>query len=95
VRAIRFGSPVFFTLKEKFMNEMRIAVACVNASGMADLPIFVVTASPEEVSLGIHYDLAEALAGDAGYEGPFICYDADEYGPILEAARELDRLVAG
>jgi hypothetical protein len=44
----------FFTLKEKFMNEMRIAVAYVNASGMADLPIFVVKASPEEVSLGVH-----------------------------------------
>jgi hypothetical protein len=37
-------------------------------------------------------DRAKALARDAGYEGPFICCDADEYGPIVEAARELDRV---
>jgi hypothetical protein len=74
------------------MNDTRVAVACRNASGMSDLPIFVVTVSPEEWSLGIHYDRAEALAEEAGYEGPFVCFDAHEYGTILEAARRLDRV---
>jgi hypothetical protein len=56
---------------------------------MPDLPLFVVTATPAELCLGLHYDRAEALAEAAGYERPFICFDADEQGPILAAARRL------
>lgn len=74
------------------MNEMYIAVACVNASGMADLPVFSVTATPKEICLGVHYDRAKALAQEADYEEPFVCFDADEQGAILSAARHLDQV---
>ena len=73
------------------MNDVCVAVACRNASGMADLPVFVVTATAEEYALGIHYDRAEALAKEADYEGPFVCFDADEQEAIREAARRLER----
>lgn len=69
--------------------EMQVAVACVDASGSPDVPIFKVRITQEEYDLGIHYDKARDLAEDARYEGPFICFDAAEYGPILSAAREL------
>ncbi|VFR32173.1 hypothetical protein ANK1_4095 [plant metagenome] len=71
-------------------SEMRIAVACRNASGTADMPIFTVTATAEEYHLGIHYTKAEALAEDEGYERPFVCFDTAEQGAILAAARALD-----
>lgn len=69
--------------------EMQIAVACIGASGSPDVPIFKVRITQEEYDLGIHYDKARDLAEEARYEGPFICFDAAEYGPILSAAREL------
>ncbi|HHE8522170.1 hypothetical protein [Pseudomonas aeruginosa] len=69
--------------------EMQVAVACIGASGSPDVPVFKVRITREEYDLGIHYDKAKDLAEEARYEGPFICYDAAEYGPILSAAREL------
>lgn len=72
------------------MKNILLAVACRNASGMADMPVFSVEATAEEYDLGIHYDRAEALAEDAGYEPPFVCVDDTERGHILAAARELN-----
>ena len=72
------------------MKSLRIAIACRNASGLPDLPIFTVTATEEEVKQGVHYDKAVALAEDEDYEGPFICYDEAEQCVILQAACELD-----
>jgi hypothetical protein len=72
------------------MKSLRIAVACRNALGMPDLPIFPVAVTQEEFDLGIHYDKAEALAEEEGYERPFVCFDAAEQRAILAAAQELD-----
>lgn len=72
------------------MKTLHIAVACRNASGMADMPVFTVTAAAEEHDLGTHYEKAEALAADAGYERPYLCFDATEQGAILSAVRTLD-----
>lgn len=69
--------------------EMQVAVACIGGSGSPDVPVFKVRITQEEYDLGIHYDKARDLAEDARYEGPFVCFDAAEYGPILSAAREL------
>lgn len=74
------------------MNNVHIAVACRNASGMSDLPVFTVKATSREIALGIHYDKAETLAEEAGYEKPFVCFDAAEQGAILSAARHLDQV---
>ncbi len=72
------------------MKTLHIAVACRNASGMADMPIFTVTVTDEEYDLGIHYEKAEASAEEAGYEKPFVCFDDAEQDAILSAARTLD-----
>lgn len=72
------------------MNDTYVAVACHNASGMAELPIFVVTATPAEQALGLHYERAEALAEAADYERPFVCFDMDEQKALLTAARTLE-----
>ncbi|WZB70153.1 hypothetical protein WJ968_31445 [Achromobacter xylosoxidans] len=69
--------------------EMQVAVACIGGSGSPDVPVFKVRITQEEYDLGIHYDKARDLAEDARYEGPFVCFDAAEYGPILSTAREL------
>src|SRR3546814_6766720 len=69
--------------------EMQVAVVCIGASGGPDVPVFKVRITQEEYDLGIHYDKAKDLAEEARYEGPFICFDAAEYGPILSATREL------
>ncbi len=39
--------------------EMQIAVACVDASGGPDMPVFKVRITQEEYDLGIHYDKAK------------------------------------
>lgn len=70
--------------------EMPVAIACVNASGMSDMPIFTVRITREEYDLGVHYDKAKDLAEEARYEGPFVCFDAAEQGAIRSAARELE-----
>lgn len=64
------------------MDNMRIAVACCNASGMPDLPVFTVAATPEDIEEGSHYDKAIALAEAARYEDPFICFDAEKPTPF-------------
>ncbi|MER0784339.1 hypothetical protein AAA534_16575 [Pseudomonas aeruginosa] len=69
--------------------EMQVAVACIDASGSPDLPVLKVWITQKEYDLGIHYSKAKDLAEDARYEGPFVCFDAAEHGPILSAAREL------
>jgi hypothetical protein len=71
------------------MTQRLIAVACRNASGIADMPVFTVTSTDKEYALGTHYDQAEAMAEEAGYEGPFVCFDPFEQPVILSAARTL------
>jgi hypothetical protein len=72
------------------MKTLHIAVACRNASGMADMPIFTIAVTDPEYRLGVHCNKAEALAAHAGYERPFVCFDATEQGAILSAACALD-----
>lgn len=72
------------------METIRVAVACRNASGKAEMPVFTIVADADEIALGEHYDKAEKRAAESGYEEPFVCFDAAEYGAILSAARELD-----
>jgi hypothetical protein len=74
------------------MRTLRIAVACRNASGMSDLPVFPVIVTPEEYDRGKHYNLAENMAMDGGYERPFISFDDTERGAILLAAQLLSQI---
>ncbi len=67
-----------------------VAVACRNASGSADMPVFSIEATEEQIALGEHYDLAESKAEDDGYEGPFVCFDSEEQPALRAAITTLD-----
>ena len=71
-------------------RKMQIAVACINASGLAALPVFTVEATDDDVAQGIHYEQATELAQQAGYGRPFLCFDETEQAAIHTAAQELN-----
>lgn len=69
------------------VSTIKIVVACRNASGSSDMPVFDVAATQDQIDLGEHYDLAEKMASEAGYEAPFVCFDPQEV-PALKRALE-------
>ncbi|MCW5706935.1 hypothetical protein [Shinella sp.] len=71
------------------MRTLHIAVACYDAANNADMPVFTVSVTDKEYATGAHHEKARALAREAGYEKPFICFDDAERGAILTAARTL------
>jgi len=77
------------TIASDEIIKMKIAVACRNALGMPDMPVFTVAVTRKACELGSHYDKAEELVEAAGYEAPFICFDADEQNALVSAVREL------
>lgn len=70
-------------------NTQRVAVACTNANGEADLAIIDVKVTPEAYDLGEHYDLATEEAKEQGYEAPFVCFDESEQRNINRVAAQL------
>ena len=62
-----------------------VAVACVNANGESDIFVCSVMASPSDEG---HRHISEALekASDAGYDGPYLCFDASDMGNLLRGA---------
>ena len=81
------------TLEEELQSEtsghdgraMQIAVACRDANGSADMPVFEVKATQKEIDLGEHYQAAIRLATSQGYEGPFVCFDSNEFRAVQRA----------
>jgi len=67
---------------EKIMKEQNVFVACRNSNGSADFFITEVKCTQAEYDLGKHYDRAEELAKEEGYEPPFICFDESEHPNI-------------
>ena len=68
---------------------INIAVACRDTNGSSTVYIASVHINQNQYDLGIHYDIAEQLAQDAGYDGPFICFDNTEHKAIIQAAEIL------
>lgn len=56
-------------------GEIRVVVACHNASGAPDFFAAWVRATGAQYAEGEHYDAARGAALDAGHEGPCICFD--------------------
>jgi hypothetical protein len=67
----------------------KVAVACTNANGEADLVVTIVEVTEDQITLGEHYNAAEAQVESEGYEKPFICFDEHEQGNIKRATHEL------
>lgn len=70
---------------EESKGKIRVLVACRNASGSSDMALFDVHASQSQIDLGEHYDLAEEMASEAGFEAPFVCFDPTEVGALKTA----------
>lgn len=68
--------------KANYTEPQTVIVVCRNASGMPDVFKAEVTATQDQVDGGVHYDMAEQQATDAGYQGPFICFDRTETAPL-------------
>ncbi|EXL06485.1 hypothetical protein BG46_17180 [Brucella anthropi] len=72
------------------MKTLHIAVACYDEANNADMPVFTVTVTDKEYGTGAHYEKAWALAKEAGYERPFVCFEGADQKAILSAAGKLD-----
>ena len=66
-----------------------VAVACRNGNGESDIVVLTVLVSKSGYIDGEHYDLAKEKAKEEGYEGPFVCFDADEHANILRVVPAL------
>ena len=62
------------------MPTVKCVVACRNANGEPDFFPCTVNASQEQYDEGEHYDEAEQIAAEQGYEKPFLVYDEND-GP--------------
>ena len=62
-----------------------VMVACRDVSGVSTIVPITVQVYPDEYDLGEHYSRAERAAAEAGYEGPFVCFDRAEMRAIVEA----------
>jgi hypothetical protein len=69
-------------------EKRRIAVvsACMNRDGTPAFALTEVEVTGEEAVNGIHYYLVEAELLEAGYEEPFVHFDAGEAPPFLHPA---------
>lgn len=72
------------------LNKIKMIVACRNSSGEADMFSCTLEATQDEYLLGKHYDFAEKLAEESGYEGPFVSFDPSEQKNIADQVTELD-----
>jgi hypothetical protein len=78
------GNHVMNTVKHK------VAVACTNANGEADLFVTTVEVTTEQIALGEHYDIAESKADEEGYSKPFICFDEHEQSNLKRGFNDLN-----
>jgi hypothetical protein len=70
-------------------TEQKIAIACTNANGEADMTIVTVTATAEEIENSVHYERAIEQAEEEGYSQPFVCFDQYEQANIKRVLPEL------
>ncbi len=69
-------------------HPVTVVTACMRADGCPDFALTRVEVTAEEAENGIHYYLAEADLLEAGYEEPFVHFDADEAPAFLLPAVE-------
>ena len=60
--------------------QVKCVVTCRDARGVPALYPCVITCNAEKYDAGDHYDMAKAMAEDAGYENVGIVYDEND-GP--------------
>lgn len=74
------------------MAQIRVAVACHNASGQPDMVLVSLEASEASIEVGDHYQMARERAQLMGYEKPMVCYDSADFPAITAMASQLTAL---
>ena len=70
-------------------RSITVVTASVNAAGMADFGLTTVEATREEIEIGRHYEMVEDIISEAGYDPPFLHFDADDApGFLMAGVRE-------
>jgi hypothetical protein len=63
-----------------------VATACRNATGSPDFALTEVQVTAAEYADRVHYDRVAERLGEAGYEAPWVQFDADEVPRFLVPA---------
>lgn len=78
------------TLNHPKTDAVKMMVACINANGESDLFVCTVHCTAAQRANGDHYEMAEEMALEAGYEGSFVGFDPDEQRNLARQVSELD-----
>ncbi len=65
--------------------KIKCLVMCRNANGEADCVPVVVECTKKEYENGEHYDAAEGICRENGYEPTFRVFDENEFGNLARA----------
>ena len=71
------------------IKDHKVAVACTNANGNADLVVVTTRVDEAQRENSEHYEQAIAIVEEDGYCGPFVCFDEYEQQNILRVTNEL------
>jgi len=72
------------------MKTYLIAVACLDARGVPNLPVVRLVGTEEERTRGTLRRAAETMVQRMGYHPPFIAFEGDAQAAVLAAATRLD-----
>jgi hypothetical protein len=67
-------------------REVVVVTACMTRAGFADFALTEVEVTRAAYEEGVHYDLVNERLHAAGYEEPFVHFDADDAPPFLVPA---------
>jgi hypothetical protein len=67
-------------------RSIAVVSACMTAHGAPTFALNEVEVTQEEAENGVHYYLAQANLLEAGYEEPFVHFDAEEAPAFLHPA---------
>ena len=68
--------------KENTLKDTMCAVGCYNANGEPEILFYAIRCTPEQYSLGLHYETAKFLAENDGYSAK-IGWDSDDPAGVL------------
>lgn len=74
------------------MKKELVTVVCQDSNGESTLFCVDVQITEDGYNLGEYYDKAKEAAIEAGYEGPFVCFDSAEATSLLNGVEALKKM---
>lgn len=71
------------------IEEHKVAVACTNANGDADMVVVITRVNEDQRENSEHYEQAISILEEDDYSGPFVCFDENEQRNIHRVINEL------